>query len=102
VGPELQGYDGILHGGVISALLDAAMTHCLIHRGVPALTAELKVRYLLPVPCDGELRISARILEARPPLYRISAELMRNGDVYATASASFIHRECDPAASASP
>jgi hypothetical protein len=44
--PELQGYDGILHGGVIAALLDAAMTHCLFHRGIQAMTGDLHVRFL--------------------------------------------------------
>ena len=52
-GARLQGYDGILHGGVVAALLDAAMTHCLFHHGVVGLTAELRVRYLKPVPCDA-------------------------------------------------
>ena len=30
---RLQGYDGLLHGGVAAALLDSAMTHCLIPPG---------------------------------------------------------------------
>lgn len=33
--PVLQGYDGVMHGGIVAALLDAAMTHCLFHRGNP-------------------------------------------------------------------
>ncbi len=28
-----QGYDGYLHGGVIAALLDSAMTNCLFAHG---------------------------------------------------------------------
>jgi uncharacterized protein (TIGR00369 family) len=46
---RLQGYDGIMHGGVISALLDSAMTNCLFQKGIEAVTAELRVRFVLPV-----------------------------------------------------
>ncbi len=92
VNRSLQGYDGILHGGMVSAVLDAAMTHCLIHMGIPALTAELRVRFTRPIPCEGDLEISARLVEARPPLYRVSAELLSGGEVHASAEAAFIHR----------
>src|SRR4030042_2638964 len=34
----LQGYDGTLHGGMIAALLDSAMTHWLFYRGRQAVT----------------------------------------------------------------
>lgn len=30
---QFQSYDGTLHGGVVAALLDAAMTNCLFARG---------------------------------------------------------------------
>ncbi len=43
--PEYQGYEGLLHGEVISALLDSVMTNCLFHAGVEALTADLRIRY---------------------------------------------------------
>ena len=50
--PRLQGYQGILHGGVSSALLDAAMTHCLFHQSIEAVTGDLHVRFLKSVPCN--------------------------------------------------
>jgi hypothetical protein len=37
----LQSYPETLHGGVIAALLDSAMTNCLFSKGVIAVTAEL-------------------------------------------------------------
>lgn len=91
-GARMQGYDGILHGGVVAALLDAAMTHCLFHHGVAGLTAELRVRYLKPVPCDATLEARAWLDRARPPLYRLGAELTRDGQVLARAEASFLRR----------
>ena len=76
----------------MAALLDAAMTHCLFHHGVAGLTAELRVRYLKPVPCDATLEARAWLARARPPLYRLSAELAQDGQVLARAEASFLRR----------
>ncbi|MFH1314315.1 MAG: PaaI family thioesterase [Candidatus Eisenbacteria bacterium] len=87
--PGLQGYDGILHGGVISGLLDAAMTHCLFHHGVRAVTADLHVRFLRAVPCDALLEVTAWLLSVKPQLYRVAATLVYEGNVMASAKARF-------------
>ena len=89
----LQGYRDILHGGVIAALLDGAMTHCLFHQGVQALTGDLQIRYLHPVPCDAALEIEARMESSRPPLYCLKAELHDGGRVLASARGKFMRRE---------
>lgn len=91
--PGLQGYGGVLHGGVISALLDAAMTHCLFHQGVRAVTGDLHVRFLRPVPCRQALELKAWLLSAAPPLYRLKAELTAGGLVMAWAEAKFVQEQ---------
>ena len=90
--PQLQGYSGMLHGGVISSLLDAAMTHCLFHRSIEAVTAELLVRYLRPVPVEAALELEARVVSEATPIYRLRAELRRGGQVMAYAQAKFVLR----------
>ncbi|RPJ86279.1 MAG: PaaI family thioesterase [Acidobacteria bacterium] len=95
VGWLLQGYSGVLHGGVISSLLDAAMTHCLFHRGIEAVTAELLVRYLRPVPVDAPLELRAILTHEFPPLYRLRAELRQADQLMAYARAKFVHRPSD-------
>ena len=54
-----QGYDGYLHGGVISLLLDGAMTNCLFARGKTAMTGELTIRFLFSVLVGREVMIRA-------------------------------------------
>ena len=44
-----ESYKGILHGGVTTSLLDGAMTNCMFAHGIPAVTAELTVRFRHPV-----------------------------------------------------
>ncbi|MFC1582412.1 PaaI family thioesterase [Planctomycetota bacterium] len=86
----LQGYEGILHGGVISALLDASMTHCLFHQGIKAVTGELQVRFRHSVPYSGPVDLMAQILSFRAPLYYLEAELEYKGKTYASAKATFM------------
>ena len=88
----LQGYDGILHGGVISALLDSVMTHCLFHRNIEAVTGELLVRFLAPVPYDARVALRGWLVNETPPLYQLKAELARAGTVLACAEAIFMQR----------
>lgn len=89
---RFQGYDGILHGGVISALLDAAMTHCLFQRGVQAVTGDLRVHFLKPVPCKSILHVRAWPLSMTPPLYRVAARLICGQHVMARAEAKFMQQ----------
>jgi acyl-coenzyme A thioesterase PaaI-like protein len=88
--PELQGYEGFLHGGVISALLDAAMTHCLFKHSIRAMTAELNIRFREPVPCEANLTLRAGLSSARAPLYHMEAALIWDGRLMAEAKAKFM------------
>ncbi|MBN2525787.1 MAG: PaaI family thioesterase [Deltaproteobacteria bacterium] len=86
----LQGYTGILHGGIISSLLDAAMTHCLFHRNIEAVTGDLNVRFFHPVPCDAQLEIHAQVVSAHGILYRLESVIVHNNQKLAKASARFM------------
>jgi acyl-coenzyme A thioesterase PaaI-like protein len=88
--PQWQGYAGFLHGGMISTLLDAAMTHCLFSHGIEAMTASLKVRFLEPVAASGDLKIKATLEGRRRHVYLLSAELASAGRCLARAEARFI------------
>lgn len=90
--PALEGFPGLLHGGVIASLLDGAMTNCLFARGLVAVTAELKVRYRHPVVIGEEITVRAWIQKSLSRLHRLQAELRQEGCVKATASAKFMPR----------
>jgi len=91
-GRLFQSYAATLHGGVTSALLDAAMTNCLFSEGIVALTGELTVRYLNPVLLNQEAEVSARLAQPTSPLFRLCAELSQQGRIVAKASAKFVDR----------
>ena len=58
-----EGYPGIIHGGVLSALLDGAMLHCLFARNQPAVTAELSMQFRHPVEVGIPAMVLARLIE---------------------------------------
>ncbi|MCB2153510.1 PaaI family thioesterase [bacterium] len=87
---RLQGYTGIQHGGVVSALLDAAMTHCLFHKGIRAVTAELNVRFRHSIPHDAIVTIRGWITSANPRLYRLRSDIRIGDRVMATGEAKFM------------
>lgn len=87
-----QGYDGMIHGGVTSALLDEAMTHCLFSHGIEGITADLHVRFVHPVPCGVSLEIRAWPLSFRPPVYSLRSEIIQGGRVAAWGEAKFMRR----------
>jgi acyl-coenzyme A thioesterase PaaI-like protein len=91
----LQSYPGTLHGGMISALLDAAMTNALFSIGVVAVTAELVVRFLEPVNPDRFVSIRGALEKAPAhPLYYVRAEIEQDEKVMARASAKFLVKGC--------
>ncbi|RCK80413.1 MAG: 1,4-dihydroxy-2-naphthoyl-CoA hydrolase [Candidatus Ozemobacter sibiricus] len=57
-GAAFQGYAGIVHGGLLSTLLDEAMAHCLNGAGRQVVTADLRVRFLRPVPVGLPLTVT--------------------------------------------
>ena len=88
----LEGYSGLLHGGVIATLLDGAMTNCLFARGVRGLTAELEVRYLDRVAAAEEVRLRAWLEDDARELFQLRAELTQGGAVKAHATGKFMRQ----------
>lgn len=87
---DFQGYDGMLHGGVISAILDGAMTNCLFAHGVSAVTAELNVRFRHAVRIGEFATVTARLIRSARPLFVLAAELIQDGQRKATAGGKFM------------
>ena len=90
--PTLEGYAGLLHGGVVAALLDGAMTNALLARGLPALTVELKVRYHASVTAAEEVSVRAWLVADSHDLYQLRSELTQDGEVRASATGKFLLR----------
>jgi acyl-coenzyme A thioesterase PaaI-like protein len=91
--PVFQGYPNMLHGGVICALMDGAMANCLFAHGLPAVTADLSVRFRDPVVAGGWATVRAWLEACLRPLHRVQAELVQDGRVKVTAKGKFIEQD---------
>lgn len=92
VSPEYQGYDGILHGGIVSTLLDAAMTNCLLKLGITALTADLHIRFIAPVMVGQTILIKGAMLKHRRHVYFMESTVWSGGSELARATALFMEQ----------
>lgn len=90
--PLHEGYQGILHGGVIATLLDAAMTNCLFAQGQCAVTADLHIRYRHPVASGESCHLRAWTERTTRPLFVLRSELWQGNQLRVTATAKFMEQ----------
>jgi uncharacterized protein (TIGR00369 family) len=65
MGPRYQGGGGMLHGGIIAMLLDEAMGKVCRFRNARAVTAEMNIDFIKPIPTDQEITVEAFETAAR-------------------------------------
>jgi len=87
-----EGYAGVLHGGVISSILDGAMGNCLFARGQTAVTVEMDTKFKFPIQINKPATVTASIKKIYHPLYFLEAEIIQDGKTKATAKAKFFDR----------
>ncbi len=88
---RFAGPPGHAHGGIIATLLDEAMSKANRARSVTAMTRQMSVEYLRPVPLGARLTLTARHLSAHGRSHHCEAQLTdAAGQVLATATALFI------------
>ena len=86
--PQHQGYDGIMHGGIVSTLLDEIMARYLYAKGMNAVTARLEVRYLKPTPIGVPLLIKGHIVRQKGRIYETEGTIsLPDGTVTAQGTA---------------
>lgn len=86
-----QGGGGMAHGGIIALLLDEAMGKVCRFREVRAVTAELSVEYLKPVPVEKEIVVEGREMEMQGRNLFLAGEIRNEaGDVLARGKGRFV------------
>ncbi|MCS7225291.1 MAG: PaaI family thioesterase [Armatimonadetes bacterium] len=82
-----MGYPGIVHGGILAAILDEAMAWAVfVKDGHFAVSAEIKVRYTKPLPPGQPVRVLAYVVNQRRNIYEVAGEISDDsGVVYARA-----------------
>src|ERR1017187_6349399 len=80
LGKRYTGPPGHCHGGIIAAILDDAMGKVNKLHHVVALTREMTVEYLKPVPLPKPLPVEAREIQKRGRTHVTTAEILNDKD----------------------
>jgi uncharacterized protein (TIGR00369 family) len=87
---KLQGYPGVLHGGIISALLDETIGRTLVQYDKWAMTVELNVRFHKSVPIGEPLTVIGEMVRLRSRTMEGRGEIqLSDGTTAVTAEAKY-------------
>lgn len=85
IAEHFQGWQGITHGGIISALLDEICAQACMCSGMQVVTSELKLRYRAPVPTGAFLTVIGEVVGERRRLVEVKGRAELEGQVVAEA-----------------
>ena len=75
-----QGWSGLVHGGIITVLLDEAMAYAAIFDGVNTITAAMEVKFRHPAPLDKPLVITGSVIKKTRRLVKTKATISLTDD----------------------
>ena len=84
---DFQGWQDVVHGGVLAALLDEACIYACRAKADQCVTAELQVRYRKPVPVGATVEVTGQLLDSSRKIWQASAQLKVEDTLFAEAQA---------------
>lgn len=90
VGTAYEGPPGLVHGGVLSLVLDHVLGQAALAAGHGGMTVGLELRYLAPTPLHAELTTQARVVGVDGRKVRVEASISAGGTRTVEASGLFI------------
>lgn len=87
---RFQGYKKILHGGIISSLLDEVMIKAVIAKKLLVVTAEIEVKFLKPVRIGERLVLEGKVIEEKGKIFEAEGKVWNSKEeVVATGKGKF-------------
>lgn len=90
---HFQGFPGVVHGGILTTLLDEALSRTATVEGRWMMTGKLEVRFRNAAPLGRKLRVSSRALVSRARMVQAAGEIRladEPGTIIATAEGTFL------------
>jgi acyl-coenzyme A thioesterase PaaI-like protein len=89
-----QGYDGMIHGGILAAIIDASMTQCLMGHGIAGYTTGLSIKYRKPVFIKQPASLITKIVIMRQHrIFILHCEITQNNSATIQATGKFFNIE---------
>jgi acyl-coenzyme A thioesterase PaaI-like protein len=89
--PEYQGWDRMLHGGIVLTMLDETLAYAALFAAGPAVTAEITARLRNPGPMDQSYRLRGTVTKIRLGMVQAHASIHTEaGTLVAEADGKFM------------
>jgi acyl-coenzyme A thioesterase PaaI-like protein len=86
-----QGFEGVVHGGVLGSVIDTVMARCLMGHGFLCMTTSLNVRYHLPARINCICTFTTWIKSFKiGAIHVLSCNIKQDGQLCTSASGNFI------------
>ncbi len=92
VEPAFQGWEDVVHGGILCTILDEVMAWAVIGRDTWGVTARMAVEFKRPVAVGQALRAEGSVVEASRRLFRTEGRILdaTSGAVLAAATGTYV------------
>jgi uncharacterized protein (TIGR00369 family) len=87
---HFNGWKGVVHGGIITTLLDEIMVYACTSTGWSTVTGTIEVKFHRPVPTGKKLTITGKVLENRGRSILASGTVELQGKLLASATSVLI------------
>lgn len=85
-----EGWQGLVHGGILAAVLDEAMAYTLFFRSQQGVTAKMEVRYRAAVGPADILDVEAWVTRDTRRLVSTEARISRGDEIVAEAAGTYL------------
>jgi acyl dehydratase len=86
-----QGWQGIVHGGIVTTLVDDAMAHVGAVAGYAGVVGRINIRFRKPVPVGERVEVRAWVTWRRQNVFGIASRITdAHGSELATADGRFV------------
>jgi len=87
---HFEGYPKVIHGGIISTLLDEVMAKAVINSGKIAFTARLQVSFRRSVASESKLHLEGWITDTKSRTIKTAARIYDDSGTFAEAEGTFV------------
>jgi len=89
---RFQGWEEVVHGGIVCTLLDEVMAWSVIAQGTWGLTARMGVDFKRPVLVGHPIRAEGRVVDANRRVFHTAGSIrdLETGETLATGEATFV------------
>jgi uncharacterized protein (TIGR00369 family) len=89
---HFEGWEGLIHGGIVCTILDEVMAWALVERDTWGVTARMSVNFRRPVLVGQAIRAEGWIVESKRRIQRTAGRILdqTTGEELATAEATYV------------